>query len=445
MKITVQSSKLVKPYHGRGIPSIFTNSAIPLTVLDKVTYDEYACLAYFFHPPATPNSILEMGFIKALAVYREWAGRLGVDANGVCSILLNDAGARFVTATADVALSCINLLQPTPELLSCLCPSDYNTEELMLVQITQFACGSFALGVTAHHTVADGYGMVRFGKAWGKATRGLAIDPILLVHHRASIFAPRVLPRVEFEHRGAEFKRREEEVCINQVHPSDKVVAHTAHFNPEMLSELKRRMSAGRPRPYSTFYCITAHLWRCITKVRGLHKDKVTKLIIPVNGRLVMRHLPMPMEYTGNVVLWAQATTTVGELLAKPLRHAVELISREVARIDDSYFRSFIDFASSGAVEKESLVPTASLAKTMDHSTSVFVSNLKGIPVYDLDFGAGRPFFCTRVYHPQEGFISILPPFASDGSMDVQVGLFRSAIGIFEEFCYSLLTPNAKL
>ncbi|GJN04691.1 hypothetical protein PR202_ga22258 [Eleusine coracana subsp. coracana] len=151
------------------------------------------------------------------------------------------------------------------------------------------------------------------------------------------------------------------------------------------------------------------------------------------------------MEYTGNVVLWAQATTTVGELLAKPLRHAVELISRDVARIDDSYFRSFIDFASSGTVEKERLVPTASLAKTMDHSTSVFVSNMKGIPVYDLDFGDGRPFFCTRVYPPQEGFISILPPFTSDGSMDVQVGLFRSAIGIFENCCYSLLAPNAKL
>jgi hypothetical protein len=47
------------------------------------------------------------------------------------------------------------------------------------------------------------------------------------------------------------------------------------------------------------------------------------------------------------------------ELLDRPLRYAVELISREFARIDDAYFRSFVDFASSGAVEEEELVPTA--------------------------------------------------------------------------------------
>jgi hypothetical protein len=56
-------------------------------------------------------------------------------------------------------------------------------------------------------------------------------------------------------------------------------------------------------------------------------------LIIPLNGR------HMPMEYTANVVLWAQPATIVGELLAKPLRHTVELdiAGSEVARINGNY------------------------------------------------------------------------------------------------------------
>ena len=50
----------------------------------------------------------------------------------------------------------------------------------------------------------------------------------------------------------------------------------------------------------------------------------------------------------------------------------MELISEGVARVDDGYFRSFIDFASSGAVEEEGLVPAADLRKTV-HSPDVEV------------------------------------------------------------------------
>ncbi|TVU24304.1 hypothetical protein EJB05_26732, partial [Eragrostis curvula] len=63
-----------------------------------------------------------------------------------------------------------------------------------------------------------------------------------------------------------------------------------------------------------------------------------------------------------------------------------ELVSRAVARVDYGYFRSFIDFASSGAVEEERLVLTTDPAK-MVHCPDVEVYSQMGIPLYDLDFG----------------------------------------------------------
>jgi hypothetical protein len=136
------------------------------------------------------------------------------------------------------------------------------------------------------------------------------------------------------------------------------------HFSREWITELKSRAShVGAPRPYTTLQCVAAHLWRCITEARGLDGREATRIRIAVNGRARMVRPRVPEGYTGSVVLWARPATTARELLGRPLRYAVELISREVARIDDAYFRSFIDFASSGAVEKEQLVPTADAAE----------------------------------------------------------------------------------
>ncbi|TVT98731.1 hypothetical protein EJB05_55961, partial [Eragrostis curvula] len=349
-----------------------------------------------------------------MAVHREWAGRLGTDAKGNRVILLNDAGARLVEATADVALSNISPPEPSPELLS-LCPSgdDGANKELMLVQVTRFTCGSFAVGTTAHHQVADGLGRCSFMIAWGKAARGVAIDPIPVEN-------------------------------IHTPDPSDNVATHTVHFSPEMVSKLKSKASTGVRRPYSSLQCVAAHLWRCITKARGLDGNTLTKFKIAVNGRPRMRNPRVPEDYAGNVVLWAQPATTVKDLLGNPLQYAVELISREVARIDDRYFRSFIDFVSSDAVEKEGLVPAETLVRCPD----VFVSNLKGIPMYDLDFGTGKPFLFTRSHPPWEGYVFIMPPFCSDGSMDVQVCLFSRAMDIFKECAatrWKWLTHSYKL
>ncbi|OEL34413.1 Agmatine coumaroyltransferase-2 [Dichanthelium oligosanthes] len=441
MKITVRSSMAVKPDYGGGATPSPTDDVVPLTVFDKVNFDQHISDIYFFRPPAPPKADLVAGLAKALAVHREWAGRFGVDSKGSRVILLNDAGVWFVEATADVPLDSVMPLEPTPEVLS-LHPSGDNAEELMLIQVTRFACGSFVVGTTGQHLVADGRAARSFVVAWGQATRGgAAVEPVC--DCRASVFAPRNPPRVEFEHRGIEFKQRrglEKVIGMNQVNTAgDELRVRRVHFSQEMVLELKARAaasSAGAPRSCSTFQCVAAHLWRCVSKARGLDGRQATSLHIAVDGRGRMTNPRVPEGYTGNVVLWARPTSTVEELLAKPLWHAVELIGREVARIDDSYFRSFVDFASSGAVEQEGLVPAADPTKTV-HSPDIEVYSQIGVPLYDLDFGTGQPFLYMPSYLPEEGLAFIMPSFSGDGSIDVQLCLFSGAMDIFNNCCYS--------
>ncbi|RLM50349.1 hypothetical protein C2845_PMPSC049117 [Panicum miliaceum] len=324
-------------------------------------------------------------------------------------------------------------LEPTPAVLR-LHPDGDGAEELLLVQLTRFACGSLAVGHTMHHA--------------GQATRGVAFDPVP-EHDRASIFLPRDPPRVAFEHRGVEFKQqpaREErpDGRSDVAGGSDDVVVRRVRFGQEFVAELRSRTSAGAPRPYSTLQCVAAHLWRCITAARGLDAHVVTTLCVAVDGRARMRRPPVPDGYAGNVVLWARPAATAGDLLSRPLRFAAELISREVARIDDGYFRSFIDFASSAAVEEERLVPAADAAETA-YSPDVEVDSLLHAPFHDLDFGAGPPFFFMPNYLPVEGSVFVVRSFSGDRSVDAYVPLFSRAMDAFSKCCYSLEMADARL
>jgi shikimate O-hydroxycinnamoyltransferase len=439
MKIAVQSTKLVKPaYAGGAVPSpVSTADVIPLTVFDTANFDTYISVIYAFRPPAPSNAALEAGLAKVLAEYREWAGRLGSDAAGNRAILLSDEGARLVEATAPpgVTLDSVMPLKPTPEVLS-LHPSggDGAAGELMLIQVTRFACGSYVVGFTTQHIVADGRGTSNFFLAWSQATRGVGLDPAP-VHDRGAFFTPRDPPLVEFEHRGVEFKQQP---CHkhDDAARGDEVVVRKVHFSREFISRLKSRASAGAPRPYSTLQCVVAHLWRCMTAARGLDARRPTSVAIAVDGRARMSPR-VPDGYAGNVVLWARPTAEAGDLVARPLQHAVELINREVARVNDRYFKSFVDFASSGAVEREGLVAAADAAE-MVLSPDIEVDSWLRIPFYDLDFGGGRPFFFMPSYLPVEGLLILLPSFVGDGSVDAYVPLFGPDMDTFKNCCYSM-------
>ncbi|RCV38595.1 LOW QUALITY PROTEIN: hypothetical protein SETIT_8G155300v2 [Setaria italica] len=410
MKITVHSSKSVKPASSSGSGSSTPagsskSKLIPLTVFDEANHDEYIPGIFVFHPPAPPVDALEAGLTVMLAEYRHWAGRLvTVDANlGQRAILLNDAGARLVEATADVVLTNVTPLEPTPEVLRLHPRSDDDSAEgeLMLLQVTRFSCGSFAVRYNMHHSVVDGYATCTSLLAWGQAVRGAAAFDPAPVHDRASLFVPRDPPLVEFEHRGAEFKpRAEKEKALNIV-----VDVQTVRFSPEFVARLTSEASAGRRRPYSVAQCVAAHLWRCVTASRGIDAHEVTKLHIAVNGRFRMTDPP--------------------------------LISKAVSDVNGRYFRSFVDFASSGAVEREGLVRTAVASELVARTNS----SVLGIPFYDLDFGTGKPFLFVPAAQPVEGAVFLVPEADGSGGGVAYVPLYRRAVDTFASCCYSLLPP----
>ncbi|XP_040379823.1 agmatine coumaroyltransferase-2-like [Oryza brachyantha] len=451
MNVRIDSSKVVKPlYDGAAAPGTLAGGeSVPLSVFDTVTYDVYMAVIYAFRPPNPPNAALEVGLAKALAVYREWAGELA-DGDGTegrrPAVLLNDRGALLVEATVSAPLAAVMPFKPSPELLR-LHPSTAcgRAGELVRVQLTRFACGSLVIGFTSHHRVADGQAAGNFLVAWGLASRRLPVAP-LPVCDRATRFPPRNPPLVQFPHRETEYYAPKEkhnadagddddELATPVAH--DKIKVHKVHFTKEFLAGIKARASSSSPsrHGYSTFESVVGHLWRAVTAARGLGAGEPTTLRISVNGRTRMRP-PVPRDYFGNLVLWAFPRSTAGELVSGPVQHAAELIHRAVARVDDAYFRSFVDFASSGAVEAERLAATADESQAV-LCPDVEVDSWLGIDFYDLDFGGGGPAYFMPSYLPMEGTVFLVPSFLGDGGIDAYVSLFETHLDEFKKICYT--------
>nr|DAD48722.1 TPA_asm: hypothetical protein HUJ06_018659 [Nelumbo nucifera] len=443
MKVRKVSSKFVKPlFEGDPPSSLNSGYCIPLSVFDKAAFNNHMAGIYAYRPPIPPNATIELGLRKALSEYREWAGRLGEDESGDPVILLNDAGVYFVEASADCTLHQAMPLSPSPALLS-LHPSLKGAEALVQVQLTRFTCGSLALGFTAHHLVADGHSASNFLVAWGQACRGLEISPRPM--HNRAIFVPRDPPLIQFEHRGVEYMHKNP----NQVNPhppfeitpaADDILVHKAHFTSEFLVKLKATASSenadNRP-PYSTFESLIAHLWRAITRARGLKGlETVTKIRISVDGRSRLRPR-IPNEYFGNLVLWAFPSAKVKDLLDEPLAFAARIIHQAIAEVNDSYFKSFIDFANY-RVKEEGLVQTAEMEKSF-HCPNLEVDSWLRIPFHKLDFGGSCiPYIFMPSYFPIEGLIFLLPSFIGDGSIDAFISLFQDNLDAFKRLCYSL-------
>ncbi|XP_049932546.1 agmatine coumaroyltransferase-2-like [Nymphaea colorata] len=438
MKINRESSRLLKPtYYTPTHPP--TDALIPLSPFDNVTFQTNVSFLYAFKPPNPSNEVIEQGLRRLLAEYREFAGRLTFDGKGRQCILLNDEGIRFVEATSGSPLGSL-MDKPSPYYLDLHPHSTAIEEALFQVHLTRFSCSSLVVGCTVHHAVSDALSLSLFLTAWaqtlclwflggglhrppcsldvqslshfliagGQTVRdGIPVLPLPL--HDRSIFVPHNPPHFQFQHSEIEYAAHHR----TAKHPElqHTIVMEGAHFSSEFLAKFKSKASGEYPydKPYTA---------------------------LPVNGCFRMRSPTVPMSYLGNQVLWAWPRSKVKDLLSKPVGHAARLIHDAVARVDEDYIRSFIDFSSSKE-KMEALMPSA-YGRDVVLSPNLEVSSWLNIPFYDMDCGTNSPYLFVPSYERVEGFLHIVPSSTGVGDVDAFVSLFDKDMGSFIDALYYL-------
>jgi omega-hydroxypalmitate O-feruloyl transferase len=283
----------------------------------------------------------------------------------------------------------------------------------LIVQVTNFKCGGFVLGLCLNHCMFDGIGAMEFVNSWGETARGLPlkVPPFL----DRSIFEARKPPRIEFQHQ--EFAQIED---ISETLYKEEMLYSTFCFDPEKLELLKKKAKEdGVLEKCTTFEALTAFVWRARTRALGMKPEQQTKLLFAVDGR--PRFEPsIPKGYSGNAIVLTNSICSAGELLENPLSFAVGLVQKAVNMVTDSYMRSAIDYF-------EVTRARPSLAATL------LVTTWSRLSFHTTDFGWGDPIFSGPVTLPEKEVILFLAHGKERKSINVLLGLPASAMKIFEE------------
>jgi omega-hydroxypalmitate O-feruloyl transferase len=147
--------------------------------------------------------------------------------------------------------------------------------------------------------------------------------------------------------------------------------------------------------------------------------DQQTKLLFAVDGRPKFKP-PLPKGYFGNGIVLTNSMCQAGELLDRPLSHAVGLVQDAIKMVTDSYMRSAMDYFEATRVRP-------SLASTL------LITTWSRLSFYTTDFGWGEPVLSGPVALPEKEVILFLSHGKERKSINVLLGLPALAMKTFQE------------
>ncbi|KAL1564946.1 shikimate O-hydroxycinnamoyltransferase [Salvia divinorum] len=426
MKITVKESIMVKPMEETPRGSVWLSNldlVLPDTYHTRWMYlYRYDGDAGFFNTAA-----LKAALSRALVDFYPYAGRLRKDDNGRIEINCNGEGVLFVEAECDGSLDDLgDFCTPKPDL--SLTPTvDYShgisTFPLFLVKLTRFKCGGVSLGFANDHHTSDGISAVHFINTWSEIARGLTtVHPISLDRSILSAHNP---SRPIFRH------------IEHQPLPPLKTTLHgdttssTFRLSRDHINALKQKCNDSSWN-YTTYEVVAGHVWRCVSIARRLPRDQETKLQFPLNARQKLRP-PLPEGYFGNGIFYTGALALSGELESKPLRFAVERVHEAIARMDDEYLRSALDYLELHMGKVEGIIRSQNNVKCPNFG----ITNWVRLSFYEADFGWGKPVFAGPGGALFEGKSFLFAGSQNEGGALLAITLHQKHMKRFQKLLYN--------
>jgi shikimate O-hydroxycinnamoyltransferase len=286
------------------------------------------------------------------------------------------------------------------------------------------------VGAAIHHTAADGLAALDFFNTWAAiASKGVdeaAPRPWL----DRTLLRARSPLDVRFDH--SEYSRRR---GAGGDPKTARVLFDSAilPLSKTQLDALKAGGGQGNKK-VSTFKAVVAHVWRCACMARGLAGDADTRLYMTADARSRVRP-PLPAGYLGNAIFRASTVAKAGDAVAGR-------VSDAAARLDDEYVRSLVDCLEQVVSDAAGLRKDAAGLRKGEWvmpETDLWVISWQGLPIYDADFGWGRPAFMGRACLQFSGLVYLVPGPDGDGRLDVVVAMEPKSLARFKELFYELI------
>lgn len=135
------------------------------------------------------------------------------------------------------------------------------------------------------------------------------------------------------------------------------------------------------------------------------------------------------------MIFTAAPIAICGELKSNPLRFAVGKIHEALARMDDEYLRSALDY-----IERQDGLKSEARGSSPFKCPNLGLISWVRFGVYDADFGWGRAVYMGlgSPASPSEVKSNLLPSLIDDGSLLYAISLPKEQMLIFEKLFYQI-------
>jgi shikimate O-hydroxycinnamoyltransferase len=381
MEMVLLSRETIKP----SSPTPSHLRIYPLSFIDNIFYRKYVPALFFYNTKESSNlnskiSQLRESLSQVLSQYYPFAGKL----KDKTSIECNDQGVSFLVTKVQKKLPEI-LHNPIEKLLNPLFPEELQWKDmdwngtLIVIQINCFSCGGIAISICMTHKVGDGTTLFNFMNDWAiinkkieQEEEGLLVLRVPLLGKGASIFSQRDLPI---------FPELE-------LVKGNKVVYKRFVFQASMIKSLKTMVTNSGNSP-TRVQVVTALIYKRAVSTMGLNFKIVPfSTVVDLRRRMVP---PLSERCVGNII-WFSATHIDKKEMELP--DLVCKIKQGLSEFCDVYPKEF------AGKEKENL---SFISESLQHvndsysddQTMLTFSSWCGFPIYEVDFGWGKPTWVT--------------------------------------------------
>ncbi|AXK33724.1 hypothetical protein DVA86_14735 [Streptomyces armeniacus] len=412
---------------------------VRLSALDTITGTLYTDRAFFFRE-TLDGAALRESLARTMRHHQVLGGRLERDADGGLSVVCNDAGALFEEEDSPLSMAEHEHGRPgrpsLPQLLPRVPLFQMTGENLptLAVRLTHTAGGGTILGIRIKHVLVDARAYATFMANW--SCEHLGRDYPEPNHDRERLDELGADAPPEATERSERFvlasRRAKFSLLARIAVTAPRIETVSARLSGAETRELKAAAMndlAGTGRWVSTSDAVAAHVWQTVAELRDRPADANETLGLIAQFSSIPGDT-LPEHYWGNTITSVRPHMTAGQLRSRALGDIAHTVREGLSGITAEKLRDETAFllAQRAAGRERRIMPRMPFGAFND---TVELNNLSKLPFYEIDLGAGTPFWCEPARLPVPWMVHFLPTPDEEGSMNVHISMPRATAATF--------------